>query len=109
MGVSPRLALHPQAPTLRRMGVSPRLALPPQALSDSLPPVCPLACLQACSPAANANGNVFRQFLLAEGAWCSGIASASHADGPGFKSQCVHSTYVLPAELEPTTIALTAG
>ena len=24
------------------------------------------------------------------GTWCSGITSASHADGPGFKSQCVH-------------------
>ena len=24
------------------------------------------------------------------GTWCSGIASASHAEGPGFKSQCVH-------------------
>ena len=23
------------------------------------------------------------------GAWCSGITSASHAEGPGFKSQCV--------------------
>ena len=28
---------------------------------------------------------------LAEGTWCSGITSASHAEGPGFKSQCVHS------------------
>ena len=27
----------------------------------------------------------------AKGTWCSGITSASHADGPGFKSQCVHS------------------
>ena len=24
------------------------------------------------------------------GTWCSGITSASHAEGPGFKSQCVH-------------------
>ena len=24
------------------------------------------------------------------GAWCSGITSASHAEGPGFKSQCAH-------------------
>ena len=28
--------------------------------------------------------------LHAQGTWCSGITSASHADGPGFKSQCVH-------------------
>ena len=25
------------------------------------------------------------------GTWCSGITSASHAEGPGFKSQCVHA------------------
>ena len=25
------------------------------------------------------------------GTWCSGITSASHAEGPGFKSQCVQS------------------
>ena len=25
-----------------------------------------------------------------KGTWCSGITSASHAEGPGFKSQCVH-------------------
>ena len=28
--------------------------------------------------------------LSAWGTWCSGITSASHAEGPGFKSQCVH-------------------
>ena len=28
------------------------------------------------------------EFIL--GTWCSGITSASHAEGPGFKSQCVH-------------------
>ena len=25
-----------------------------------------------------------------EGTWCSGITSASHAEGPGFNPQCVH-------------------
>ena len=25
-----------------------------------------------------------------KGTWCSGITSASHAEGPGLKSQCVH-------------------
>ena len=25
-----------------------------------------------------------------KGTWCSGITSAPHAEGPGFKSQCVH-------------------
>ena len=24
------------------------------------------------------------------GTWCSGITSASHAEGPGFNPQCVH-------------------
>ena len=28
--------------------------------------------------------------LPVKGTWCSGITSASHAKGPGFKSQCVH-------------------
>ena len=28
--------------------------------------------------------------LLFKGTWCSGITSASHAEGPGFKSQSVH-------------------
>ena len=30
------------------------------------------------------------ELKLPSGAWCSGITSASHAEGPGFKSQCVH-------------------
>ena len=25
------------------------------------------------------------------GTWCSGITSASHAEGPGFNPQCVHA------------------
>ena len=29
------------------------------------------------------------------GTWCSGITSASHAEGPGFKSQCVHFSKLL--------------
>ena len=30
------------------------------------------------------------EHLVLWGTWCSGITSASHAEGPGFKSQCVH-------------------
>ena len=37
----------------------------------------------------------------AEGTWCSGITSASHAEGPGFKSQCVHYTRVGAGCLRP--------
>ena len=29
-------------------------------------------------------------WLWSEGTWCSGITSASHAEGPGFNPQCVH-------------------
>ena len=29
------------------------------------------------------------------GTWCSGITSASHAEGPGFNPQCVHLRYTL--------------
>ena len=40
-------------------------------------------------------GSAPRQYSLLfqanhTGTWCSGIASAPHAEGPGFKSQCVH-------------------
>ena len=35
------------------------------------------------------------QSPLLTGTWCSGITSASHAEGPGFKSQCVHFAVVL--------------
>ena len=28
-----------------------------------------------------------------KGTWCSGITSASHAEGPGLKSQCVHACH----------------
>jgi hypothetical protein len=30
-----------------------------------------------------------RQWHPQEGTWCSGITSASHAEGPGFNPQCV--------------------
>ena len=30
---------------------------------------------------------------FAPGTWCSGITSAPHAEGPGFKSQCVHFSH----------------
>ena len=29
------------------------------------------------------------------GTWCNGITSASHAEGPGFKSQCDHFSHLL--------------
>ena len=39
-----------------------------------------------------------------KGTWCSGITSASHAEGPGFKSQCVH----LSRSLAPVRVDATA-
>ena len=35
--------------------------------------------------------NVPRTKAMLRGTWCSGITSAPHAEGPGFKSQCVQS------------------
>ncbi len=49
------------------------------ALGQWLPRIMPCRCwLRVSLPAS------------AEGTWCSGITSASHVEGPGFKSQCVH-------------------
>jgi hypothetical protein len=39
-----------------------------------------------------------------KGTWCSGITSAPHAEGPGFKSQCVHSF-----QFEPSACVRAAG
>ena len=33
-------------------------------------------------------------FKTQTGTWCSGITSALHAEGPGFKPQCVHHVAV---------------
>ena len=35
-----------------------------------------------------------------KGTWCSGITSASHAEGPGFKSQCVHASEASSSETQ---------
>ena len=40
-----------------------------------------------------------RCYHLRVGTWCSGITSASHAEGPGFNPQCVHWMYDLPQRL----------
>lgn len=45
-----------------------------------------------------------------KGAWCSGITSASHAEGPGLKSQCVHCFHLCWSESQDfRTSFLTAG
>ena len=33
-----------------------------------------------------------------KGTWCSGITSAPHAEGPGFKSQCVHLLHMFKSK-----------
>ena len=66
-----------------RMAAS--LTMPPPPIGPPRPYACMLhthrhavgPCLVVCSPV--------------QGTWCSGITSASHAEGPGFKSQCVHA------------------
>ena len=35
------------------------------------------------------------ELALTRGTWCSGITSASHAEGPGFKSQCVQVAVIV--------------
>ena len=40
--------------------------------------------------ALNKNGGKMKLINFARGTWCSGITSASHAEGPGFNPQCVH-------------------
>lgn len=42
-----------------------------------------------------------------KGSWCSGITSAPHAEGPGFKSQWVH--YFLVRMLLKARYALGSG
>ena len=44
--------------------------------------------LPACGASPLLDCAVF-PFIL-KGTWCSGITSALYAEGPGFKSQCVH-------------------
>ena len=55
--------------------------------------------MEACANRSTANIKIDRSpsaisnacpCNLSSGAWCSGITSAPHAEGPGFKSQCVH-------------------
>ena len=46
-----------------------------------------LVCLYICLHAFKSE---VHGFGMSKGTWCSGITSASHAEGPGFKSQCVH-------------------
>ena len=47
------------------------------------------------------------------GTWCSGITSAPHAEGPGFKSQCVHAYQMnsphvsMPSAWQPQSIDAT--
>ena len=38
-------------------------------------------------------GKVWTALFLSTGTWCSGITSASHAEGPGFNPQCVHFSF----------------
>ena len=56
------------------------------------------------------NGLFRKKTQESEGTWCSGITSAPHAEGPGFKSQCVqfrkHHPSLSPPELKPTSVGI---
>ena len=44
----------------------------------------------------NSGGKHVSVYVLSipvKGTWCSGITSASHAEGPGLNPQCVHTTF----------------
>ena len=45
---------------------------------------------ESCKQALARHGWYPLRAHCCKGTWCSGITSASHAEGPGFKSQCVH-------------------
>ena len=66
-----RIAALQHAPRLLARGVRSRKS----AAKFSFWKRCRVQCWQECPT---------------RGTWCSGITSASHAEGPGFKSQCVH-------------------
>ena len=66
-----RIAALQHAPRLLARGVRSRKS----AAKFSFWKRCRIQCWQECPT---------------RGTWCSGITSASHAEGPGFKSQCVH-------------------
>ena len=71
-----------------RSGCPPSASLSAHGPLDGTPtPHCPFVAARSmhlCS---------IRTFceVPSRGTWCSGITSASHAEGPGFKSQCVHA------------------
>ncbi len=48
---------------------------------------------------------IARDRAVPKGAWCSGITSASHAEGPGFKSQCVHLSIATATALVALALA----
>ena len=45
-------------------------------------------CVPACDKRSRLK--MLSQALFSWGTWCSGITSASHAEGPGLNPQCVH-------------------
>ena len=73
-----------------RSGCPPSASLSAHGPLDGTPtPHCPFVAARSmhlCS---------IRTFceVPSRGTWCSGITSASHAEGPGFKSQCLHGLF----------------
>jgi hypothetical protein len=55
------------------------------------------ASLRPPSLQCSANGSAGPLPFLQTGTWCSGVTSASHAEGPGLKSQCVRFVIHMPS------------
>ena len=71
-------------------------SVPTQMVEISMPmmqPTSPNAHLYCISslPSAEDQGRKSKRGI--KGAWCSGITSASHAEGPGFNPQRVHASW----------------
>ena len=77
----------PHAAGLRLAALHHFFSLPPMASSRSL-------CMSTLpAPLCLYIANDFSFSHSPRGTWCSGITSASHAEGPGFKSQRVHGLF----------------
>ena len=69
--------------------------LPPCSMQSTVHATAKEQLTNASSLRSNAIHPLSMLLPMQMGTWCSGITSASHAEGPGFKSQCVHFSKLL--------------
>ena len=67
-----------------------RVKLPPCSMQSTVHGTAREQLTNASGLRSNAIHRLSMLLPMQMGTWCSGITSASHAEGPGFKSQCVH-------------------